>query len=132
MVCVEEVLAVVARGRRAIFQGGQQQIFRVLSRAFTHGRHQGIVNPKVVVFNVIAVDLNGQLPILVGDGVRMRRERMQDARAEPFAHAWELGHPAISVFAFGGRNLGGKLIPPGFCLLVAFAIDSAEATIERP
>ncbi|MNT12497.1 hypothetical protein D3C72_1474250 [compost metagenome] len=107
--------------RQPVVTGGLERLVQCLKHQFIGpllGAEPRIlrlrsINPQLVVFDIVAVNLNGCLKLAVAQRVVMQRQRADHFVAHPFTQARKAIQPAVVVLAGGGRHQGRHLVPLG-------------------
>ena len=75
--------------------------------AFAHLDEQRVIDPQIVIRDIVAVDAEGQFERPVQDRIVRLGQVLDVTRADPFAHVRHLAHPAIAV-GLGRRRHDGR------------------------
>ena len=75
-----------------------------------HFGHHRRVNADIVVFDIVAVDLDRTFEMLVGDGIAVCLHILEYAVAHPFAEGRPLTEPSVSIGSCGRRDDGGDFL----------------------
>ena len=110
VVVVEEVLTVITQRSVRVFQQGKYQFVRMNGGSTAHFGHHRRVNADIVVFDVVAVDLDRTFKMLVSDGIAVCLHILEYAVAHPFAEGRPLTEPAVSIGSCGRRDDGGDFL----------------------
>ena len=126
----EEVAAVIAsRGETAVQQVGDQPL-RVLPGFLGQGRNDGVVKAQLVVFDIVAVHLDGGFPILALHLVGLGFQGADLTVPDPFPHHGEVQEELIVHDPGVGRDRHGHLLVPGLSLLEGGIEDRGETGIK--
>src|SRR3990167_6345766 len=115
MVGVEEVLAVIARSAETLIHGFEDHFVRQLGGGIPCHLSLWHIHPVLVVFNVLALDLDGGFEIIVRYFVVGGSEVLYMLGSDPWTHFGERAEPAIEVDARIGRYLHCDLVPGRRC-----------------
>src|SRR3990167_5249517 len=134
MVGVEEVLAVIARSAETLIHGFEDHFVRQLGGGIPCHLSLWHIHPVLVVFNVLALDLDGGFEIIVRYFVVGGSEVLYMLGSDPWTHFGERAEPAIEVAARIGRYLHCDLVPGRRCGLegiVERCMQFSENALER-
>ncbi|CAN3997876.1 Sigma-70 family RNA polymerase sigma factor, partial [Dysosmobacter welbionis] len=98
----EKRLAVEALLIEAILQKFEDQLVWVHGGGLAQHLDGGVKQTDLVILNGVAVDADGQLEILVLDGIVRRAEVLDLTVADPFPHAGDVAEPRIGLSVRGG------------------------------
>ena len=105
----EKGLSVVALFREAARQQGEDELVGVSCCGLAEHLDRRVIKADLVVLDRVAVDADGELEVLVLDGVVARGEVLDLAVADPLPHARNVAEPCVGFRVRSGRSNGRDL-----------------------
>ncbi len=126
----EKVLPVITGGVESPGQQVRDQLFRVFPGFLGQRRHDGIVKPQLVVFDVVPVHFDGGFPVLGFHLEGLGLQRADLPVPDPFPHHGKIQEEVVIHNPGGGRHRHGRLFIPGLGVLEGGVEHRGKAGVQ--